>query len=64
MNCEAAYVYMLSLQIFEGSSLRSVLLTEVSLPICDSKTTLNQSSAEPIRFKSNLKVKHDHKGIY
>jgi coiled-coil and C2 domain-containing protein 2A len=53
----------LRLQIHEGSTLRTTLLAEISLPLCDSKTTLDKTTAEPISFKSSNRVKHDHRGV-
>ena len=38
-------------------------MAEVKLPLCESNKTLNDCSLEPIEFKSEVKVSHDHAGL-
>ncbi|XP_040568935.2 coiled-coil and C2 domain-containing protein 2A [Lepeophtheirus salmonis] len=53
----------ITIQIIEGTLLKSNVLAEVPVPLCDTSTTLESSQMEPITFKSDLKIIHDHLGL-
>ena len=54
----------LTLQIIEGGTLKTTVLAEVKLPLCESTQTLSSESLlQPIEFKSDLKINHDHAGL-
>lgn len=53
----------LKLQIIEGGTLKTVVLAEVKLQLCEPTKTLADCSLEPIEFKSEIKVAHDHSGL-
>ena len=53
----------LKVHIYEGSSIKSTQLTVVSVPLCDTSTTLDSVRMEKYPFESGLRVKHDHSGL-
>ena len=53
----------LTLQIIEGGTLRTNVLAEVKIPICEPTKSLSDCTLEDIEFKSELKVVHDHAGL-
>ena len=53
----------LTLQIIEGGTLKTTVLAEIKLPLCESTQTLSEVVLEPIEFKSDLKINHDHAGL-
>ena len=53
----------LTLQIIEGGTLKTTVLAEIKLPLCDSTQTLSEALLQPIEFKSDWKISHDHAGL-
>ena len=53
----------LKVRLVESSGLRSLVLAEISLPLCEAGTTLDKVKMEPIPFKSEVHFSHDHAGI-
>lgn len=53
----------LTLQIIEGGTLKTTVIAEVKIPICEPTKTLSDSSLEAIDFKSDAKIQHDHAGL-
>ena len=52
------------LQIVEGSTLRTTILAEVQLPLCEAGKTLDMlPPTEPIDFRSKVRFAHDHAGL-
>ena len=49
-------------QIIEGSTLRTTVLAEVTLPLCDAMVSLDKIALSAVEFVSNVKFKHDHAG--
>ena len=53
----------LKVQLIETIGLRSFVLAEISLPLCEAATTLDKVKLEPISFKSEVRFSHDHAGM-
>jgi coiled-coil and C2 domain-containing protein 2A len=54
----------LTLQIIEGGTLKTSILAEVKLPLCEAtKTLADCNRLEPIEFQSEVKISHDHSGL-
>ena len=53
----------LTLQIIEGGTLKTTVVAEIKLPLCDSTQTLGEAVLQPIEFKSDWKISHDHAGL-
>ena len=54
----------MSHQIVEGTTLRTTVLAEVQLPLCEAGKTLDMlPPMEPIDFRSNVRFSHDHAGL-
>jgi len=53
----------LTLQIIEGGTIKSSVLAEVKLPLCEPTKTLSDCTLEPIEFKCDSKTTHDHAGL-
>ncbi len=43
--------------------MKTTVLAEIKLPLCEASKTLSDSSVEPINFVSDLKLSHDHAGL-
>ena len=54
---------MFSIQIIEGGTLRTTVLAEVTLPMCDGLVSLDKIGLTALEFVSSSKFKHDHAGI-
>ena len=53
----------LTLEVVEGSSLRTSTLVEVSLPLPAASQGLDKAAVEPHEFTSNVEVGHGHAGL-
>ena len=54
---------LLTLQIIEGGTIKTTVLAEIKLPLCEPTKTLSDCSLEPIDFKSETKMSYDHAGL-
>ena len=54
---------LLTLQIIEGGTIKTTVLAEIKLPLCEPTKTLNDCSLEGIEFKSDVKMEYDHAGL-
>ena len=56
--------YYIFSKIVETSTLRTTVLAEVQVPLCEAGKTLEMlPPIEPIDFQSNLRFAHDHAGL-
>ena len=39
------------------------MVAEIKLPLCDSTQTMSEALLQPIEFKSDWKISHDHAGL-